>query len=128
MSDLMNEIKKNFTLLDDDTGEYSIEIDPREVKTETIHLLRNLGFNRMSIGVQDFDPQVQNAVNRNQSYEQTNTVFNEARKHGFHSINIDLIYGLPKQTPRTFCNTISKIIEMSPDRIAVYLRSPPSFI
>ena len=120
MSDLMKVIKKNFTLLDDDTGEYSIEIDPREVKTETIHLLRNLGFNRMSIGVQDFDPQVQNAVNRNQTYEQTSNVFNEARKHGFHSINIDLIYGLPKQTPRTFCNTISKIIEMSPDRIAVY--------
>lgn len=120
MTDLMNVTRNNFTLLDDDTGEYSIEIDPREVKTETIHLLRNLGFNRMSIGVQDFDPQVQNAVNRNQSYEQTNNVFNEARKHGFHSINIDLIYGLPKQTPRTFCNTISKIIEMNPDRIAVY--------
>lgn len=120
MTDLMNVIKKNFTLLDDDTGEYSIEIDPREVKAETIHLLRNLGFNRMSIGVQDFDPQVQSAVNRNQTYEQTCNVFNEARKHGFHSINIDLIYGLPKQTPRTFCNTISKIIEMSPDRIAVY--------
>ncbi len=120
MSDLMCVIKKNFTLLDDDTGEYSIEIDPREVKTETIHLLRNLGFNRMSIGVQDFDPQVQNAVNRNQSYEQTSNVFNEARKLGFHSINIDLIYGLPKQTPRTFCNTINKIIEMRPDRIAVY--------
>jgi oxygen-independent coproporphyrinogen III oxidase len=120
MTGLMNVIKKNFTLLDDDSGEYSIEIDPREVKTETIHLLRNLGFNRMSIGVQDFDPQVQNAVNRNQSYEQTNHVFNDARKHGFHSINIDLIYGLPKQTPRTFCNTINKIIEMSPDRIAVY--------
>tara|TARA_R110000782_G_scaffold129164_7_gene220762 strand:- start:5951 stop:7342 length:1392 start_codon:yes stop_codon:yes gene_type:complete len=120
MSDLMSVIKKNFTLLDDDTGEYSIEIDPREIKTETIPLLRNLGFNRMSIGVQDFEPQVQNAINRNQSYEQTNNVFNEARKHRFHSINIDLIYGLPKQTPRTFSNTIDKIIEMNPDRIAIY--------
>ena len=120
MTDLITVIKKNFKLLDDDSGEYSIEIDPREVKSETILLLRNLGFNRMSIGVQDFDPQVQNAVNRNQSYEQTLNVFNEARRHGFHSINVDLIYGLPKQTPRTFCNTINKIIEMSPDRIAVY--------
>jgi oxygen-independent coproporphyrinogen III oxidase len=120
MSELMNVIKKNFTLLDDDSGEYSIEIDPREIKNETIPLLRNLGFNRMSIGVQDFDPHVQNAVNRNQSYEQTINVFNEARKHGFHSINLDLIYGLPNQTVRTFCNTISKIIEMNPDRIAIY--------
>ena len=120
MSDLMNVIKDNFTLLDDDSGEYSIEIDPREIQAETVPLLRNLGFNRMSIGVQDFNPRVQKAVNRNQTYEQTLNVFNDARKHGFHSINIDLIYGLPKQSPRTFCNTISKIIEMNPDRIAIY--------
>jgi oxygen-independent coproporphyrinogen III oxidase len=120
MSDLIKVIKKNFTLLDDDSGEYSIEIDPREIKTDTVSLLRNLGFNRMSIGVQDFNPNVQKAVNRNQSYEQTLTVFNEARKHGFHSINIDLIYGLPNQSVRTFCNTISKIVEMNPDRIAIY--------
>lgn len=117
---LMRVIKDNFTLLDDDTGEYSIEIDPREIKEETISLLRNIGFNRISIGVQDFNPQVQKAVNREQSYEKTLNVFNEARKYGFHSINVDLIYGLPKQTPRTFCNTINKIIEMSPDRIAIY--------
>jgi len=120
MSDLIKVIKKNFTLLDDDSGEYSIEIDPREVKVETILLLRNLGFNRMSIGVQDFDPHVQKAVNRNQTYEQTIHVFNEARKHGFHSISVDLIYGLPKQSIKTFSNTISKIIEMNPDRIAIY--------
>ncbi len=120
MSGLMKVIKNNFNLIDDDTGEYSIEIDPREVKTETISLLRNLGFNRMSIGVQDFNPQVQKAVNRNQTYEQTRQVFNEARKYGFHSINIDLIYGLPKQSPLTFANTIDKIIEMNPDRIAIY--------
>ncbi len=120
MSDLMNVMKENFTLREDDSGEYSIEIDPREIKVETISLLRNLGFNRMSIGVQDFDPQVQKAVNRNQTYEQTLNVFNEARNHGFHSINIDLIYGLPKQSTRTFRKTISKIIEMNPDRIAIY--------
>ena len=120
MSDLMKVIKNNFNLLDDDTGEYSIEIDPREIKAETVSLLRNLGFNRMSIGVQDFNPQVQKAVNRNQTYEQTRHVFDEARKYGFHSINIDLIYGLPKQSPLTFANTIEKIIEMNPDRIAIY--------
>ncbi len=120
MSALMKIIKNNFTLLDDDSGEYSIEIDPREIKTDTISLLRNLGFNRISIGIQDFDAQVQKAVNRNQTYEQTLEVFNEARKHGFHSINVDLIYGLPKQSPRTFCYTINKIIEMNPDRIAIY--------
>jgi len=120
MSALMKVIKNNFKLLDDDSGEYSIEIDPREIKTETISLLRNLGFNRISIGIQDFDAQVQKAVNRNQTYEQTLEVFNEARKHGFHSINVDLIYGLPKQSPRTFCYTINKIIEMNPDRIAIY--------
>jgi oxygen-independent coproporphyrinogen III oxidase len=120
MSELMNVIKSNFKLLDDDSGEYSIEIDPREIKTDTISLLRNLGFNRISIGIQDFDAQVQKAVNRNQTYEQTLQVFNEARNHGFHSINVDLIYGLPKQSPRTFCNTIGKIIDMNPDRIAIY--------
>ncbi|MBL1140872.1 MAG: oxygen-independent coproporphyrinogen III oxidase [Proteobacteria bacterium] len=120
MSDLMRHIRDNFALLDDDTGEYSIEIDPREIKPETVSLLRNLGFNRMSIGIQDFDISVQKAVNREQSYEQTRQVFDEARKRNFHSINVDLIYGLPKQTVRTFCNTINKIIEMSPDRIAIY--------
>jgi len=120
ITSLMNVIKSNFTLLDDDSGDYSIEIDPREIKEETISLLRNIGFNRISIGVQDFNPNVQKAVNREQTYEKTLNVFNEARKHGFHSINVDLIYGLPKQSARTFCNTISKIVEMNPDRIAIY--------
>lgn len=120
ISGLMHVIKSNFNLLDDDSGEYSIEIDPREIKAETVSLLRNIGFNRMSIGIQDFDPHVQKAINREQSYEQTLYVFNEARKHGFHSINVDLIYGLPRQSPRTFSNTVSKIIAMNPDRIAIY--------
>jgi oxygen-independent coproporphyrinogen III oxidase len=120
MSDLLEVIKNNFTLLDDDSGEYSIEIDPREIVNETMLHLRNLGFNRISLGVQDFDHNVQKAVNRIQTYEQTNKVFDQARKYGFKSINIDLIYGLPKQTVSTFSNTISKIIEMNPDRIAIY--------
>ena len=117
---LMGVIRNNFSLLDDDTGEYSIEIDPREIKPETISLLRNLGLNRMSIGVQDFNADVQKAINRNQSYEQTLYVFDEAKKYGFQSINIDLIYGLPKQTPETFADTIKKVIEINPDRIAIY--------
>jgi oxygen-independent coproporphyrinogen-3 oxidase len=120
MSALMRHIKNNFRLLDDDSGEYSIEIDPREIKSETISLLRNLGFNRISIGIQDFNNNVQEAINRKQTYEQTKQVFDEARKRRFHSINVDLIYGLPKQTVRTFCDTIGKIIEMNPDRIAIY--------
>lgn len=120
ISELMRVIKNNFNLLDDDTGEYSIEIDPREIDIDTIPLLRNLGFNRISIGVQDFNPSVQKAVNRIQSYEQTAFVFSEAKKRGFHSINIDLIYGLPKQTVRSFCATLDSVIEMNPDRIAIY--------
>jgi len=118
--ELMGVLKNNFTLLDDDSGEYSIEIDPREIKMETVALLRNLGFNRMSIGVQDFNLDVQKSINRIQSYEQTHQVFNEARKHGFHSINIDLIYGLPKQSISSFSETIKKIIDINPDRIAIY--------
>ena len=120
MIELMRVIRENFTLLDDDSGEYSIEIDPREIHPESISLLRNLGFNRMSIGVQDFNPDVQKAINRNQSYEQTLFVLNEARKYGFQSINVDLIYGLPRQTKESFSDTIKKIIEISPDRIAIY--------
>ncbi len=118
--ELIDVIRSNFTLLDDDLGEYSIEVDPREIKIETVSLLRNLGFNRMSIGVQDFNAEVQKAVNRIQSYEQTLNVFTEARKHGFQSINIDLIYGLPKQSVSSFSNTINKIIDINPDRIAIY--------
>ena len=120
MMTLMHRLKQNFTLLDDDTGEYSIEIDPRQIKDHTIFVLRNLGFNRISIGVQDFDPAVQKAVNRNQSYEQTMFAFEQARKNGFHSINLDLIYGLPKQTVASFKETIDKVITMSPERIAIY--------
>lgn len=120
MTTLMRVIKENFNLLEDDSGEYSIEIDPREVKAETISLLRNLGFNRMSIGIQDFNPDVQQAINRKQTYEQTLKTINEARQYGFHSINVDLIYGLPKQTVASFCDTINKIIEINPDRIAIY--------
>jgi oxygen-independent coproporphyrinogen-3 oxidase len=105
---------------DDDTGEYSIEIDPREVKKDTIALLRTLGFNRMSLGVQDFDPRVQKAVNRIQSEEETLFALRSARETGFKSISLDLIYGLPFQSVESFGNTLEKILAISPDRLSVF--------
>jgi len=120
LTQLMNILNNNFNLLDDDSGDYSIEIDPRKLELEKIVLLKNLGFNRASIGVQDFDPKVQAAVNRNQTYDETVSVINEARKCNFKSISTDLIYGLPKQTKKSFIETIKKVINISPDRIAIY--------
>jgi oxygen-independent coproporphyrinogen-3 oxidase len=120
MRELMNETRKNFTLLDDDSGEYSIEIDPREADAETVRLLRDLGFNRMSLGVQDFDPAVQRAVNRIQTEEQTFAVLDAARANGFRSISIDLIYGLPNQSVAGFSATLEKIIAARPNRLSVF--------
>ncbi len=120
MQELMQVLRRNFGLLNDDSGEYSIEIDPREVRAETITLLRSLGFNRMSLGVQDFDTDVQKAVNRIQSYEQTRSVIEQARGNGFYSVNVDLIYGLPRQSVKSFANTVDQVISMAPDRIAIY--------
>lgn len=101
-------------------GEYSIEVDPRTVDAAMIHALRELGFNRVSFGVQDFDPNVQVAVHRLQSEEQTRTVIEAARQAGFESVNVDLIYGLPKQTLASFNNTLVHILALRPDRIALY--------
>ena len=120
MRELMDVTRKHFNLHDDDQGEYSIEIDPREVTVESIHLLRDIGFNRMSLGVQDFNPQVQKAVNRIQSEEQTLSALNTARESGFKSISVDLIYGLPLQTVNSFAETLDKIIDIAPDRISVF--------
>ena len=117
---LMRVTRQHFNLHDDDSGEYSIELDPREVTDETLGLLRKLGFNRVSLGVQDFDAQVQKAVNRIQSEEKTLAVINEARKLGFKSISVDLIYGLPFQTRESFATTVEKIISVSPDRVSVF--------
>lgn len=117
---LMELTRKNFSLLDDDQGEYSIEIDPRETNKETISLLRTVGFNRISLGVQDFDREVQEAVNRIQSEEETVTVIDAARDEGFKSIGIDLIYGLPKQNAESFSTTLNKIIAMQPDRLSIF--------
>ncbi|GMR21479.1 MAG: oxygen-independent coproporphyrinogen III oxidase [Gammaproteobacteria bacterium] len=120
MTDLMATTHRYFNLLDDDSGEYSIEIDPREVRQDTLTLLRELGFNRMSLGVQDFNPDVQKAVNRIQPEETTIAVLQEARKQGFRSINLDLIYGLPRQSIESFAETLDKIVTMEPDRLSVF--------
>lgn len=120
MRELMQVTRQHFNLLDNDEGEYSIEIDPREAGADTVAILRELGFNRMSLGVQDFDPKVQKAVNRIQSEEETMTVLNAARAEGFRSVSIDLIYGLPFQSVSSFSCTLDKIIDAAPDRLSVF--------
>ncbi len=120
MRQLMAVTRKHFNLHDDDSGEYSIEIDPREVSRESIALLRELGFNRMSLGVQDFNPAVQKAVNRIQSREQTMAALMAAREENFKSISVDLIYGLPLQTVDSFDKTLDELIAISPDRVSVF--------
>ena len=115
---LMGEIRKRFPFAED--GEFSIEVDPRTCPISKIKTLRKAGFNRMSLGVQDFNEDVQKAVNRVQPYELVKEVLQAARNEGFESINMDLIYGLPKQTRETFKKTIEQVIELSPDRIALY--------
>jgi oxygen-independent coproporphyrinogen-3 oxidase len=101
-------------------SEVSIEVDPRTVTPERLAHLRQLGFNRLSFGVQDFDPDVQQAVHRVQSFEMVRSLMASARELGYVSINADLIYGLPKQTPQSFARTVQQIGELRPDRIALY--------
>ncbi len=120
MRELMRVTGEHFHLLNDDSGEYSIEVDPRETDDDTLALLRELGFNRLSLGVQDFDPDVQKAVNRIQSRELTLKVMDAARREGFHSISVDLIYGLPLQSVARFAHTVDEIIAQNPDRISVF--------
>ncbi|RRQ24191.1 oxygen-independent coproporphyrinogen III oxidase [Guyparkeria sp. SCN-R1] len=120
MRELMGKTGEHFTLKTDDTGEYSIEIDPREADAATIRLLREIGFNRISLGVQDFDPDVQKAVNRVQSFEETREVVDTAREQNFHGVSIDLIYGLPFQTRERFMKTLDRVIELDPDRLSIF--------
>ena len=120
VKELLDTINQHFSLAGDDEGEFAIEVDPRTVDAGRIQVLRDLGFNRISFGVQDFNPEVQDAINRLNSKQQIISVIDAARDAGFHSINIDLMYGLPKQTLETFAETIEATIEVSPDRIAVY--------
>lgn len=120
MRALMDKTRQHFNLYDDDSGEYSIEIDPREANRESVKLLRELGFNRMSLGVQDFDEKVQKAVNRIQTQAQTFEVLEGAREAGFMSVNVDLIYGLPHQTESGFIKTLDRVLEAEPDRFSIF--------
>jgi oxygen-independent coproporphyrinogen-3 oxidase len=120
MGGLMDNIRSRFELAPDWIGEYSIEIDPRTVDAARVHSLRAQGFNRISLGVQDFDPEVQKAVNRIQPEYLTRNVIQAARDAGYRSISIDLIYGLPKQNAISMGQTLAKVIETDPDRISIY--------
>ena len=118
LNHIFTTIRKYFTFTTD--GEYSIEIDPRNVSAQTVAFLGELGFNRMSVGIQDFNPIVQKAVNRVQSEAETRTVIVAARDNGFHSISVDLIYGLPHQSESSMQETLQHIVDLQPDRIAMY--------
>ncbi|WP_370584093.1 oxygen-independent coproporphyrinogen III oxidase [Motiliproteus sp. SC1-56] len=120
MRELTDRLRRHFRLRDDDQGDYSIEIDPREADAERMKVIRELGFNRVSLGVQDIDPKVQEAVNRLQPTSLSEEIIGAAREEGFRSVNIDLIYGLPHQSIDSFGRTVEKIIEMSPDRLSVF--------
>ena len=118
LRELMSVLKRSFNFVAG--GEYSVEVDPRTVNDERLALLLELGFNRLSFGVQDFDPEVQKAVHRIQPAAQVFALVASARKMGFESVNVDLIYGLPKQTPESFDRTLKQVNELRPDRIALY--------
>jgi oxygen-independent coproporphyrinogen-3 oxidase len=117
---LMSRTKSLFNMLDNDEGQYSIEIDPREVSPTTLRTLREIGFNRLSLGLQDLDERVQVAVNRVQSAELTFGVMQQARELGFKSVSLDLIYGLPHQSWMSFEKTLDEVIEARPDRLSVF--------
>jgi oxygen-independent coproporphyrinogen-3 oxidase len=118
LGELMAMLRRNFNLVPG--GEYSIEVDPRTVDEARLATLAKLGFNRLSFGVQDFDPIVQKAVHRIQPVEKVFALVAAARRLGFESVNVDLIYGLPKQTPESFDRTLAQVAELRPDRIALY--------
>jgi len=117
---LMAATRRHFNLLDNDEGEYAIEIHPGDTSVASIHCLRELGFNRLSMGIQDFDPLVQRAVNRFNSVAEVGALVTAARELGFRSISMDLIYGLPLQTRETFSRTLDAVIELAPDRLSIF--------
>ncbi len=118
LRELMAMLRRSFTLAPG--GEYSIEVDPRTIDASRLDTLAELGFNRLSFGVQDFDLAVQKAVHRVQPAEQVFALVEAARARGFESVNVDLIYGLPQQTPESFTRTLKQVTELRPDRIALY--------
>ena len=115
---LMSLLREHFEFVPG--GEYSVEVDPRTVDENRLAVLAELGFNRLSFGVQDFDPAVQKAVHRMQPAEQVFALVASARRLGFESVNVDLIYGLPLQTQASFDRTLAQVNELRPDRIALY--------
>ena len=118
LRELMGMLRRSFTFAPG--GEYSIEVDPRTIDPSRLDTLAQLGFNRLSFGVQDFDPAVQKAVHRIQPAEQVFSLVAAARAKGFESVNVDLIYGLPQQSPESFDRTLAQVVELRPDRIALY--------
>ena len=118
LAQLMAMLRRNFQFAPG--GEYSVEIDPRTVTRERLAALAEQGFNRLSFGVQDFEPAVQKAVHRIQPAEQVFDLVAASRELGFESVNVDLIYGLPMQTPETFERTLGQVVKLRPDRIALY--------
>jgi oxygen-independent coproporphyrinogen-3 oxidase len=118
LRELMHMLRRHFEFVPG--GEYSVEVDPRTVDEKRLAVLAELGFNRLSFGVQDFDPAVQKAVHRVQPAQQVFDLVAAARRLGFESVNVDLIYGLPLQTPESFERTLAQVNELRPDRIALY--------
>ncbi len=118
LEDLINMVRRHFNLVPG--GEYSVEVDPRTVTAQRLEHLWRLGFNRLSFGVQDFDAAVQKAVHRVQPAEQVFDLVQAARSIGFESVNVDLIYGLPLQTPESFARTLEQVKQLRPERIALY--------
>ena len=117
---LIDGLGEAFTLSRAPARDFSIELDPRTVPPDYAPALARLGFNRVSLGVQDFDPEVQRAVNRLQSTDETLDLIDACRDSGFRSVNVDLIYGLPRQTPAAFRRTLRMVMSARPDRLAVY--------
>lgn len=120
IAQLFGWLRDAFEFRSDEEGEFSIEIDPRTVDADRIRHLRSQGFNRLSFGVQDFEPAVQKAVNRLQSFVETRDVIQAARDAKFASVSVDLIYGLPFQTYDSFANTLRQIVDLGPDRVSIY--------
>jgi oxygen-independent coproporphyrinogen-3 oxidase len=120
MAELLETLAQHFSFSRDGAREFGIELDPRFCDADYVRALAPLGFNRVSVGIQDFDPDVQAAVNRIQSVAQTRAVLDAARESGFRSTSVDLIYGLPKQSISGFARTLDEVIALEPDRVAAY--------
>jgi len=120
MQRLLDSLSRHFTFSAQDAREFGIELDPRSCDADYVRMLARNGFNRISVGIQDFDPDVQRAVNRIQSIDETRAVIEAARDSGVRSVSVDLIYGLPLQTPAAFARTLDQVIALKPDRVACY--------